>query len=168
MHASTPFHPPFPEDDDDLHSDPLAYPGADQDTDTIGSKANFGTTSPPGTAGNPGGAATIHCPRCHSPRTSTRNIGRKVGGTIGTAAGAASGISRVLAGAEIGATLGIWAGPAGPLIGGVAGAVLSGLFGGAAGCALGATLGEVIDHTILDNHRCHSCSHHFSVPPVDR
>jgi hypothetical protein len=59
-----------------------------------------------------------HCPRCQSPKLTTRDYARKTGSAIGAAAGAASSAAAIMGGAETGATLGMTIGPAGSILGG--------------------------------------------------
>ena len=97
------------------------------------------------------------CPKCQSHHIEPRNLGRKTGSAVGVLAGAAMAVS----GAAVVGT--IAAGPAGAVIGPVAAALLRALAGGTAGCAVGAALGEVVDESILDNHRCLRCGHRFGI-----
>ncbi len=97
------------------------------------------------------------CPKCQSHHVEPRNLGRKTGSAVGVLAGAAMAVS----GAAVVGT--IAAGPAGVVIGPVAAALLRALAGGTAGCAIGAALGEVVDESILDNHRCLRCGHRFGI-----
>ncbi|MGG1946840.1 hypothetical protein AB1286_18825 [Trinickia sp. NRRL B-1857] len=105
----------------------------------------------------------LSCPRCHSSRIDTLNIARKAGTTIGSVAGATSGMAMALSGAEAGAVVGAVGGPIGSIFGGLAGAVIAGLVGSAAGCAAGSMVGGAIDENVLDNYRCRTCGHVFSV-----
>jgi hypothetical protein len=61
---------------------------------------------------------TFPCPRCHSTKITTRNIGRNTGGAVGTIAGAAGSAAAALGGAETGAVIGMVAGPVGSVLGG--------------------------------------------------
>ena len=104
---------------------------------------------------------TSNCPKCHSDRIGTKNLGRKTGGVIGTVAGAASGAASILREAPTGWGVTSVALPTAAPFSTIASAVLAGLFGGAAGCAVGATLGEAVDEHILDNWQCLACGYTF-------
>lgn len=97
------------------------------------------------------------CPKCQSSHVEPRNLGRKTGSAVGVLAGAAIAVTGVAVAGTIAA------GPAGAVIGPVAAALLRALAGGTAGCAVGAALGEVVDESILDNHRCLRCGHRFGI-----
>lgn len=102
------------------------------------------------------------CPRCRSHVVESRNYATKAGCAIGALAGIGVSLAGSLRGARIGASIGMIGGPIGASLGGVAGAILDALTNGAAGCATGITLGQIIDRTMLKNHKCHQCGHVFS------
>lgn len=102
------------------------------------------------------------CPRCRSHATESRNYATKIGCTVGAIAGIGVSLAGTVRGARIGFSVGAIGGPLGATLGGVAGAILDALASGAAGCATGITLGQIIDNTILKNHKCHSCGYLFS------
>lgn len=118
------------------------------------------------TGGTPAPATSgIQCPRCHRHHSEQRHLGRRVGGAIGTVAGAIGGACSALGGLEIGMAVGAAAfGPPGALLGAISGAVISALLGGSTGWTIGSKLGSAIDATVLDDYRCMSCQHTFSLP----
>ncbi|MES2027423.1 MAG: hypothetical protein V4448_17895 [Pseudomonadota bacterium] len=107
-------------------------------------------------------SASEACPQCQSHHIESRNYATKAGCAIGALAGIGVSIAGCVRGARIGASIGLIGGPIGATIGGIAGAVLDALASGAAGCATGITLGQIIDRTILLNHKCHHCGHTFN------
>nr|WP_244109060.1 hypothetical protein [Burkholderia anthina] len=129
-------------------------------------EADFFSYAPPNAhnaASTSSNDAVQRCPHCNSSRIDTLNVGRKAGSTIGSVAGATSGMAMAFSGAEAGAAVGAIGGPLGSVFGGLAGAVIAGLLGSAAGCAAGSAVGAAIDENVLDNYRCLSCGHTFSV-----
>jgi hypothetical protein len=105
----------------------------------------------------------LQCPKCKSIHIKSKNYARKVGGTIGAIAGTIGGLSAIGYGARTGASAGLIFGPFGATVGGISGAILAGLAGGAAGSSAGLSLGELVDSKILNNLKCTSCHHSFSV-----
>lgn len=104
------------------------------------------------------------CPLCGSPNTQAKNYGKKLGGALGTCAGVISSLSATAKGATAGAIVAVRAtSPTTPL-NSITAAVLGAFAGGAMGCIAGAGLGQVIDETVLNNHRCLRCGHSFSSP----
>ena len=111
------------------------------------------------------GSDRWHCPLCSSAQVEQRQRARRIGSIIGTIAGAIGGASRALAGYEIGLAVGAASfGPPGAALGAISGAVVSALMGGTTGGVIGTKLGSAIDATILDDYRCLSCQHTFSLP----
>ena len=107
-------------------------------------------------------SASEFCPQCRSHQIETRNYATKAGCAIGALAGISVSIASCVRGARIGSSIGVIGGPLGIVLGGIAGAVLDALASGAAGCATGITLGQIIDRTIIPNHKCHHCGHTFN------
>lgn len=96
----------------------------------------------------------ILCPCCQSAQVKCRNIGRKAGSALGILFGAAGVVS------SLSAMTGV---PGSVILGHAAQVLMKAMVGGASGCAVGAALGEVVDDNILENYRCRSCRHSFSV-----
>lgn len=108
-------------------------------------------------------ASSETCPQCRSHQIETRNFATKAGCVIGAIAGMGVSLASYARGARIGSSIGMIGGPIGATLGGIAGAVLDAFASGAAGCATGITLGQIIDRTIMPNHKCHQCGHTFNV-----
>lgn len=94
------------------------------------------------------------CPCCQSAQVECRNIGRKAGSALGVLFGAAGVVSSLSTMAGV---------PGGAILAHVAQVLMRAMVGGASGCAVGAALGEVVDENILENYRCLSCRHSFSM-----
>lgn len=106
----------------------------------------------------------VLCPLCGSSNIQTKNHGKKLGGALGTCAGVISSLSATAKGATAGAIIAVRTTAPDTPLNSLTAAVLGALAGGAMGCAAGAGLGQVIDETVLNNHRCLRCGHSFPTP----
>jgi predicted lipid-binding transport protein (Tim44 family) len=102
------------------------------------------------------------CPRCSSHQIETRNYATKTGCAVGAIAGISLSIASYARGARVGSSSGMFGGSLGIALGGIAAIVLDALASGAAGCTTGITIGQIVDRTLLRNHKCHQCGHTFN------
>lgn len=107
---------------------------------------------------------TVVCPLCGSPNTQAKNHGKKLGGALGTCLGVISSLPATAKGATAGTTIAVRAAAPTTPLNSITAAVLGAFTGGAMGCIAGAGLGQVIDETVLNNHRCLRCGHSFPTP----